>query len=99
MSDMHDKIMNIKMPFKVLAHSAGKMRGAYEEGHRDARHAAAELAAAYQSDMLTAAEAERDAALKRVERIRERLKYIAKTWPDSFAGSSARAALAEDAKP
>jgi hypothetical protein len=48
--DLHNAIMNLpcKQPNPNLSSSAEKMR--YKEGHRDARHAAAELVAAHKAE-------------------------------------------------
>jgi hypothetical protein len=51
MDGLHQQIMNI--PCKVAPGYSDKYRTAYQFGHRDARHAAAELVAAHQSDMAT----------------------------------------------
>lgn len=68
MSDLHNEIMNLQIGGKgtSIAREAltdsGGVHIAYKIGHRDARHAAAELAAAYENHHAELVEALREVA-------------------------------------
>ena len=93
--DYHGRIMNIEVDVASMA-AAGKprsLRFAFKAGHRDARHAAAEIA--NEADATIAAKA------AEIARLREALTSLlgAKCWEDDIAASAqARAALAQVAE-
>lgn len=102
--DLHAQIMNIQVPKKVKAELEGAPKGFYLLGHRDARHAAAELAIAAQTDAY--AEGRKDEREEWLP-VLEALKSCAETLavfvddgsaaPDSVIGEDlkrARAAIA-----
>jgi len=83
--NLHDKIMNIRVNLTELASSlyAGDTALAYKVGHRDARHAAAELAS--EADALIA---ELGAALRAIAQFSE-------YEPAGPAARTAQAAIAK----
>ena len=54
MTDLHAEIMNLPVNRDAMAEMDINMRVAYKEGHRDARHAAAELAVRHSASLADA---------------------------------------------
>ena len=99
-ADLHDLIMNLPCAKGPYSESGINARLAYKTGHRDARHAAAELATARESALV----AERDAYKAMVEDVstevhllRAALVYIAEESDDMVALKCAQDALAAPA--
>lgn len=92
MSDYHGRIMNIQHRRIAAPHN-------YVEGHRDARHAAAEIAAEADAE-LAAFKAERDRLREALERIVNEADHpLGCAIDGNEMGEIARAALAKPATP